>query len=217
MLSLPPHRRQGRWEAVRSKEESSMTDAFRSLRLLTVTALLGSAGWALGGTLGGAGPAPAAPLGAAPAPVHVPAPLARARPGCQPVTQAEVAGLFARWNASLQTKDPRRVAANYEPDAVLLPTVSNHPRVTPEGIQDYFAHWLPKGPEGRIVYSHVKLGCNMATDAGVYEFTYDNGDKVTARYSFIYTYDPARRQWLIWNHHSSAMPHDLREEADTEF
>ena len=35
--------------------------------------------------------------------------------------------LFDRWNESLRTLDADKVVANYAPDGVLLPTVSNTP------------------------------------------------------------------------------------------
>jgi hypothetical protein len=47
---------------------------------------------------------------------------------CQSVTKEQIAALFDRWNASLQTKNPDEVVKNYAADAVLLPTVSNKPR-----------------------------------------------------------------------------------------
>ena len=41
---------------------------------------------------------------------------------CATVTEEQVAGLFDRWNASLQTGNPDEVVNNYAPGAVLLPT-----------------------------------------------------------------------------------------------
>jgi hypothetical protein len=40
-------------------------------------------------------------------------------------TNAQVIALFPAWNASLQTKDPLKVADMYTADGMLLPTVSN--------------------------------------------------------------------------------------------
>ena len=131
---------------------------------------------------------------------------------CQTISNDEVARLFDRWNAALQSLDPARVAANYGPNAILLPTVSNRPRVTPAAIQDYFAHWLVKAPKGEILQRHITTGCNFAADSGVYRFTYKNNEKVTARYTYVYRYDPTSKQWLISSHHSSAMPQPLDKE-----
>jgi uncharacterized protein (TIGR02246 family) len=60
-------------------------------------------------------------------------------------------------------------------------------------------------PQGIIIDGKIKIGHNWAKDAGIYEFTMGStGDKVRARYSFIYTYENG--QWKILHHHSSAMP-----------
>ena len=45
-------------------------------------------------------------------------------------------------------------------------------------------------------------------DDGIYEFTMGaTGDKVKARYSFIYTYEDG--EWKIAHHHSSQMPEEI--------
>jgi uncharacterized protein (TIGR02246 family) len=127
---------------------------------------------------------------------------------CAPLTKEQVAGLFDRWNASLQTKNPEEVAKNYAPDAVLLPTVSNKPRTSPQEIRDYFVHFLEKSPKGAIDSRTVRIGCNDAYDVGTYTFTVtDAGGKtrqVPARYTFVY--ELRNGKWLIVHHHSSAMP-----------
>jgi hypothetical protein len=46
---------------------------------------------------------------------------------CHPIKEMKVAALFDRWNASLQTGDPKKVVTNYASKSVLLPTVSNKP------------------------------------------------------------------------------------------
>ncbi|MCS6986027.1 MAG: SgcJ/EcaC family oxidoreductase [Sphingomonadaceae bacterium] len=131
---------------------------------------------------------------------------------CDEISTAEVARLFDRWNASLATLDPKRVAANYAKGAVLLPTVSNLPRTTPALIEDYFVMFLKQKPQGRIDERHITIGCDVATDVGVYTFTLANPDgttrQVKARYSFVYV--PEGGQWKILHHHSSAMPEPVR-------
>jgi uncharacterized protein (TIGR02246 family) len=124
---------------------------------------------------------------------------------CRPVTTAEIAALFDRWNASLLTLDPHKVVANYAPDSILLPTVSNKPRLTAAEKDDYFEHFLENHPSGKIDMSHIELGCNSAVDAGLYTFTFGStGAVVHARYTYTYHWDGS--QWLITSHHSSAMP-----------
>jgi uncharacterized protein (TIGR02246 family) len=124
---------------------------------------------------------------------------------CEAMTEQDVASLFDRWNRSLQTGDPHAVVANYAERSILLPTVSNKPRLTPAEKEDYFHHFLEDRPSGKIDFRFVDLGCNAAVDAGLYTFTFARtGAVVHARYSYTYRWDGS--QWLITSHHSSAMP-----------
>lgn len=123
---------------------------------------------------------------------------------CHPSSEQEIAGLFDRWNASLQTGDPDRVVANYATHSVLLPTLSNKPRLTPEEKKDYFEHFLAGKPVGAIDSRSIEIDCNSAFDAGLYTFKFANGTQVKARYTYTYKWDG--KQWLITSHHSSAMP-----------
>jgi uncharacterized protein (TIGR02246 family) len=132
---------------------------------------------------------------------------------CAPITQQEIAVLFDRWNASLATHDADKVTANYAPDAVLLPTVSNQPRTNSAGIKDYFTHFLERNPQGTIDTRTIRIGCNTASDVGTYTFrlsgkTPSTTDIVKARYSFIYELRDGK--WVIVHHHSSAMPEPVQ-------
>jgi len=129
---------------------------------------------------------------------------------CVATTEQEIASLFDRWNGSLQTGDPRKVVANYAIKSVLLPTLSNKPRLTPEEKEEYFRHFLENKPSGRIDSRMIEIDCTSAVDVGLYTFTFERtGARVPARYTFTYKWDG--RQWLITSHHSSAMP----EKTDT--
>lgn len=124
---------------------------------------------------------------------------------CKRASEAEVAALFDRWNQSLQTGDARKVVANYADHSLLLPTVSNKPRLTAAEKQDYFEHFLENQPTGRIDMRFVKVDCNTAVDAGLYTFSFaKTGAQVKGRYSFTYEWDG--QAWKISTHHSSAMP-----------
>ena len=123
---------------------------------------------------------------------------------CRPVSDKEIAALFDRWIASLQTGDPKKVVANYTAKSVLLPTVSNKPRLTAAEKEDYFVHFLESKPVGTIDSRVIEIDCNSAIDAGLYTFKFANGSEVKARFTFTYKWDG--KQWLISSHHSSAMP-----------
>ncbi len=128
---------------------------------------------------------------------------------CTRIDPDQVAALFDRWNAALKTGNPDTVTRAYTPDAILIPTVSNEPRVGSNAIRAYFVDFLKKQPQGTIDQRIIRIGCNFALDAGTYTFTL-KGDQpgsttqVPARYTFLY--EPRGGQWLIAHHHSSAMP-----------
>lgn len=123
---------------------------------------------------------------------------------CKATTEDEIGALFDRWNGSLATGDSKKVVENYATDSILLPTVSNKPRFSPAEKEDYFDHFLEKRPQGKIDERFIQIGCNTALDAGLYTFTFNDGSKVSGRYSYTYRWTGSK--WLITHHHSSAMP-----------
>ncbi len=137
---------------------------------------------------------------------HVPHPIIISNAEvCKATDEMEIASLFDRWNQSLLTGEPKKVVANYAERSILLPTVSNKPRLTPAEKEDYFNHFLEKGPSGKIDLRQIEIGCNTAVDAGLYTFTFEEtGEVVSGRYTYTYQWDG--RNWLITSHHSSAMP-----------
>ncbi|KAG7344777.1 signal peptide protein [Nitzschia inconspicua] len=131
------------------------------------------------------------------------------------ISEKDVAKLFDKWNKALKSKDPKKVAALYHPDALLLPTISNVPRNTPKAIEEYFTTFLKNEPQGVIEDRVILTGKNYAEDAGVYEFTMGaSGEQVRARYSFVYTRDETNGEWKISHHHSSAMPEALLDASE---
>jgi uncharacterized protein (TIGR02246 family) len=125
--------------------------------------------------------------------------------GCVAVTEAEIANLFVLWNDAVKTANPDKVVDLYAPDAILLPTVENGPLIGRAAIRGYFVHFLASKPSGKIDERTIRIGCNAALDAGLYTFTYDNGNTPTpARFTYIYEYEGGR--WLIAHHHSSKRP-----------
>jgi len=121
------------------------------------------------------------------------------------VNEENVIALFGDWNDALATGDPDVVTNIYADDAVLLPTVSNQVRHNSAEIRDYFVAFLAKKPQGVITESNARvLSETLATNAGVYVFTFGDGSTVSAR--FNYTYELRDGDWKIIQHHSSAMP-----------
>lgn len=121
------------------------------------------------------------------------------------ITEAQVKGLFTLWNDALATLDSDKVTKRYATKAVLLPTVSDTPRTDYASIKNYFDRFLQSKPQGIILESYPQVGNGWCKDVGIYEFTMGTtGDKVKARYSFVYTYED--NEWKISHHHSSVMP-----------
>lgn len=128
---------------------------------------------------------------------------------CAPISQGAIESQFKKFNDSWQTGDPDKVTALFLHDAVLLPTVSNKPRTTPEGIRDYFDHFLASKPVAKIDTSTIRLGCNTASRVGTWTILLTDPkthkkSEVRARYTFIYEFDHGR--WGIKHLHSSLLP-----------
>ena len=127
---------------------------------------------------------------------------------CKSASKEEIRGLFDRWNRTLLTRVAHNVVGNYARDSILLPTLSNIPRISATDKEKYFDSFLANWPSGKInddEPSLIDIGCNYAVDAGIYTFTFArNGAIVQARYSFSYRWNGT--DWLITSHHSSKMP-----------
>ena len=126
----------------------------------------------------------------------------------KPIEDDEVRALFQLWNGALATENPDTVAQRYSKTPCLLPTVSDTPRTDYDSIKSYFVDFLQKKPQGEILESYVTSGADWCMDDGIYEFTMGaTGDKVKARYSFVYTLEGG--EWKIAHHHSSQMPEEI--------
>jgi uncharacterized protein (TIGR02246 family) len=119
----------------------------------------------------------------------------------------DIIALFDRWNESLRTKDPDKVITNYARNSILLPTLSNKPRITFAERRNYFKTFLVNKPSAKINYRKIEIGYDTAVDSGIYTFTFARTKAVVkARYTF--TYRLIKDKWLITSHHSSRMPED---------
>lgn len=125
---------------------------------------------------------------------------------CSPEQEREILALFKQWNDSLEAGNAAKVDANYAPDAVLIPTLSNQIRTTSAERVAYFKdEFLPKTPSGKIDTSYLKCIGDIAINSGLYTFTFGDGSKAQARYTFVYQ-KQRDGKWLIIEHHSSKMP-----------
>jgi uncharacterized protein (TIGR02246 family) len=130
-------------------------------------------------------------------------------PACEPVDAALVEAQFKRFTDAWATGDAKKVTELFADDAVLLATVSNTFRTTPDQITDYFNYFLRNKPVARVDESVIRLGCDAAARFG--NWTIDLTDPqtgakstVSARFTFIYRFEDG--QWVIDHLHSSQMP-----------
>jgi uncharacterized protein (TIGR02246 family) len=122
--------------------------------------------------------------------------------------QDEVAAATQGWAEAFNSRDPERVLALYDQEAVFWGTMSPTLRDTPETIGDYFKD-LPKTPQGRVMLGEqrIRVYGNMAINTGLYTFTnVRDGEPVTTLARFSFTYRQRDGRWLIVDHHSSALP-----------
>ncbi|MFA5056812.1 MAG: SgcJ/EcaC family oxidoreductase [Opitutaceae bacterium] len=120
----------------------------------------------------------------------------------------EVAAATQAWTDAFNSRDPSRVVALYDPEAVLWGTVSPTLRDTPEAIRDYFKG-MPDRPQTSIaiVEQRIRVYGVVAINTGIYAVSdMREGRKVTIPVRFSFTYRQRDGRWMIVDHHSSAMP-----------
>ena len=121
----------------------------------------------------------------------------------------DVAAATQAWIDAMNSRDPERVVALYDSEAVLWGTVSPTLRDNRANISDYFKG-LPNFPpefKGMLGEQRIRVYGDIAINTGSYTFSSVRDGKPTstpARFSFVYRSRDGR--WLIIDHHSSAVP-----------
>ena len=105
--------------------------------------------------------------------------------------------------------DTIKATALYDSEAVLWGTVAPVIITSSAGIRQYFERACSSSPKPRFVFGeqHIRVYGETAINSGTYTFTVFPGGQpfqLPARYSF--TYRRKDGQWLIVDHHSSALP-----------
>ena len=121
----------------------------------------------------------------------------------------DVAATTARWTQLFAQNDPDQITTLYAKDGVLWGTLSPTVRSDPAAIRAYFVNAFTALPQAKVVFGEqlIRVYGNTAINTGYYTFSYvKDGETKTipARYSFTYVKDGD--QWLIADHHSSAIP-----------
>ena len=121
----------------------------------------------------------------------------------------DVAAATSTWAAALGEDDPDKVLPLYSDDAVFWGTLSPTVRADRAALRDYFVTAFKVLPGLKVAFGDqlIRVYGNTAVNTGYYTFSYvkDGETKsLPARYSF--TYVKSGENWLIVDHHSSAMP-----------
>ena len=120
----------------------------------------------------------------------------------------DVAAATQAWAEAFNSRDPERVLALYDSDAVLWGTVSPTLRDTRDGLREYFKV-LPSSPQGRVSFGEqrIRVYGDVAISSGYYTFSnVRDGQTMTFPARFSFTYRQRDGRWLIVDHHSSMIP-----------
>src|SRR5262252_10101964 len=121
----------------------------------------------------------------------------------------EVAAAASTWAQALGEDDPEKVLPLYADDAVLWGTLSSSLRADRPALRDYFVGAFKALPGLKVSFGEqlIRVYGTTAVNTGYYTFSYaKDGEPKTlpARYSLVFVNDG--QNWLIVDHHSSAMP-----------
>src|ERR1700757_2571504 len=123
--------------------------------------------------------------------------------------KADVAAATLAWGQALGQDDPEKVLPFYSNDAVLWGTLSPTLRSDPAALRDYFVTAFKVLPGLKVTFGDqlIRVYGDTAVNTGYYTFSYvKDGEARTlpARYSFTFVKEGGN--WMIVDHHSSAMP-----------
>jgi len=121
----------------------------------------------------------------------------------------DVADATAKWAQTLGQNDPDKVLLLYATDGVLWGTLSPTVRADRAALRDYFVTAFKVLPGLKVAFGEqlIRVYGNTAVNTGYYTFSYTrDGEAKTlpARYSL--TFVKEGENWMIVDHHSSAMP-----------
>jgi len=121
----------------------------------------------------------------------------------------DVAAATTKWGQTLGQNDPDKVVALYASDAVLWGTLSPTVRADRAALRDYFVTAFKVLPNLKVAFGEqlIRVYGTAAVNTGYYTFSFlKDGEPKTlpARYSFTLVKDG--ENWMIVDHHSSAMP-----------
>jgi uncharacterized protein (TIGR02246 family) len=123
--------------------------------------------------------------------------------------KAEVSTASQRWATAFNECNSSKAAALYDNAAVLWGTVSASIISSRAGVAQYFERVCTASPQPKVVFGeqNIRVYGDTALNSGTYTFTVfpaGQARQFPARYSFAYR--KIEGQWLVVDHHSSALP-----------
>ena len=130
-------------------------------------------------------------------------------PGSREVPRQDAAAtLTAAWNDAYNSRDPARIVAMYDSDAVLWGTTAKVIAANPGAIAEYFKD-AGKRPNARVTFAeqHVRMYGDIAASSGYYTFSdVHDGKNISRPARFTMVFRNRGGNWLIVAHHSSEVP-----------
>ena len=124
-------------------------------------------------------------------------------------SKEDVAAATAKWGQTLGENEPDKIVLLYATDGVLWGTLSPTVRSDRAALRDYFVTAFKVLPGLKVTFGDqlIRVYGDTAVNTGYYTFAYvKDGEAraLPARYSFTFVKDGGN--WMIVDHHSSAMP-----------
>ena len=120
----------------------------------------------------------------------------------------QVAAATAAWRAAYDSRDPARITAMYDSDAVLWGTAAKTVAPNPPAIAEYFKD-TGKRPNARVAFGeqHIRVYGDVGVNTGYYTFSdVRDGQTVSVPARFTLVFRNRDGKWLIVGHHSSRVP-----------
>jgi uncharacterized protein (TIGR02246 family) len=120
----------------------------------------------------------------------------------------QVAAATAAWRAAYDSRDPARITAMYERDAVLWGTTAKTVAATPAAVAEYFKDAGTR-PNARVAFGeqHIRVYGDVGVNTGYYTFSdVRDGQTLSLSARFTMVFRNRDGKWLIVAHHSSRMP-----------
>ena len=120
----------------------------------------------------------------------------------------QVAAATQAWRVAYDSRDPARITAMYDSDAVFWGTTAKTVATNPAAVAEYFKD-APKSPNARVTFGeqHIRVYGGVAVNTGYYTFSnVRDGQPVSVPARFTMVFRNRDGKWLIVAHHSSRVP-----------